>query len=150
MGRHVTSGPGRVVLLWCALYTLAVPFGERERRREEVTSYVWESVSAWGPGLRVRLGLVAATVRGAVDDLVWCSEVRAARGMRPLVAQALLGQVGATVIAGVAMTTTYVLGLSDSEPFPALRNAVALVAAAVTVMSLADRAARRWLPRESA
>lgn len=149
MGGHVTRRPGRFSLFWCGLYTLAVPPLERERRRAEIDSHIWEAAAAWGPGWRTRISLVSASVLGAVDDITWCGDVRIRHGMRPLLAEAMLGQVGATVVAAVAMVATYLLSLPDGGTFLVLRDGAATLAAGVTAASLGDRAWRRSQARRS-
>lgn len=146
------SSPGRLVLGWCALYTLAAPEDHRHRRREEIRSHVWETLDAQGHGWRTRARLTAACLRGAWSDLVWCDEVRREAGGVPLPAALLIGPTGSTFIAGVLIVTAYLVTLihrPDSSEVTSSTpdRVVALVAAAVLAVSWANRAVARFRQR---
>lgn len=140
--------PGRLVLRWCQLYTLAVPPLERERRRAEMASHIADSFAASGSGARARRRVVCQCLAGAVDDLAWCNDVRTNAGQRGLVAATFLGSLGSSAIAGMAMVMAFLLSLTDGSPYPTLKTLALAVAAAVTVVSLADRT-WDWLQRRN-
>lgn len=62
--RHRSS---RLLWLWCVAYTSVTPREVRSRRRAELQSHLWESEHA---GLAPR-SVMAAALRGALDDLTW-------------------------------------------------------------------------------
>lgn len=151
MGLDMSRG-GRLVLGWCAVYTAAAPQSDRERRREEIRSHVWETLDACGTGWRPRLLLAAACARGAIADLVWCNEVRRAQGLSPLIAAFLVSPVSATAIGGVLILAAFAASTLAPAAFgvanPMVDVTAALAAAFVSV-SVTDRAYRRLRSRQT-
>ena len=147
MGFGVKS-PGRVVLAWCAVYTLAAPAADRERRREEIRSHVWETFDAWGAGWRTRLRLASACARGVFADLAWCEEMRRASGLPPLVAAVLVSPAGATAFAGFLIVGTYLASTLEPHGMPnGVVEVTGALAAAFVLVSVTDRALRRLTSR---
>ena len=70
----------RVVAAWCRAYTTLVPADARDRRREEIDSFVWEAKEAGLSTRRVFLG----ALKGAVDDLHWCQTQRSRASLLPV------------------------------------------------------------------
>ena len=105
----------RVALAWCRAYTAAAPPEARDRRREEIESFVWESRDA---GVRSRR-VAAGAIKGAVDDLRWIQSERSRADLAPL--SATIG--GSAMIAGVLMLMTFLLTLVSED------GAVATIAA---------------------
>ena len=65
----LTHRSSRMAWLWCVAYTALVPARERERRRREVTSHLWEAEQQRISSRRI----AGATIRGVIDDLGWVS-----------------------------------------------------------------------------
>ncbi len=61
----------QLVLWWADRYTRGLPESERDARRDEIASDVWEHGSALGDGPRSRLLLTSRWLRGVPADLSW-------------------------------------------------------------------------------
>ena len=125
----------RLALAWCRAYTAAVPANARERRREEIESFVWESRDAGVGARRVALG----AVKGAVDDLRWIQHERSRATLSPI--SATIG--GSAAIAGVLMLVTFVLSLLDHEGIGAIAAWIPGAAVIVLVVAYVDRVRHR-------
>lgn len=106
---------------WCDLWSLAADPDDGVRRREEYRAHVADARTA-GVG---EWRLVAEAVRGAVDDIRWCSESRVVAG-RPSLALAVVVERDMAVVAmTIVMCAVFVVSL-----FPVLH---ALVVSLVVV-----------------
>ena len=137
------SRVGGASQVWCSLYTLAVPLPERTRRREEIHSHLYEAGVSWGSGWRTRARLALGSTRGAIADLQWCDEVRRLQGWPPLLASALIGSVGPSVLAGLLIAAAFVLSTFDSVAVSNAGGRAAQLAAVVVTTSLVAK----WLRR---
>ena len=60
---------------WTRFYTWGLPPGQRESRRDEIDSDLWESVNEHGEGsCRLALHIIARLIIGIPDDLGWRTE----------------------------------------------------------------------------
>ena len=70
------------VRLWTSFYTWGLPDADREARRDEIDSDLWESVHDREAGRRgLALHIMARLVAGVPDDLGWRIEHGLATGM---------------------------------------------------------------------
>lgn len=127
----------RAVIAWCRAYTTIVPEDARDRRREEITSFVWEAKDAGLKDRRVFFG----AMKGAVDDLRWCQAQRSRASLLPV--SATIG--GSTAIAGLLILVTYV-GTWFVEDSGFVLRAMPLVALVVLLVAYINRVRDRSKP----
>ena len=85
-----------LVRVWTSLYTFALPFEVRERRRAEIESDLWES--AHDPDVP-RHAVILRLVKGMPADLLWRVEIMPA----PEQARAAVWAVGVALVLAVAV-----------------------------------------------
>jgi hypothetical protein len=85
-----------LVRVWTSMYTFALPFEIRERRRAEIESDLWES--AHDPDV-TRLAVMLRLVKGMPADLLWRIEMMPT----PEQARAAVWAVGAAVVLAVTV-----------------------------------------------
>jgi len=85
-----------IVRAWTSLYTFALPFEIRERRRAEIESDLWESLH--DPEARSH-AIVWRLLRGLPSDLLWRLEMTPG----PEQARAAVGLIGAAIVLAVAV-----------------------------------------------
>lgn len=126
----------RAVLAWCRAYTAVVPEDARARRRDEIESHLWDARAA---GVH-RRAVVLAALRGAADDLRWCSDERRRAGLAPVV----FGTAGSSAIAVALMALAYLLSIDPQDRFEWSDVVLPRIAAVVVALSLLDRVHRRF------
>jgi hypothetical protein len=102
------------VRAWTTLYTSGLPSGQRDARRDEIDSDLWESVNDTALDRRtLALQIVARLVVGIPDDLGWRSEHAAG-------AAAWRWRIALTVAAAAVLALWLVRERTSSAPLPEL------------------------------
>jgi hypothetical protein len=104
MKPHLFATVAGAVRAWVWLYTLPLDPAERENRRHEIASDIWELEADSGPTFSTTVHVLVRAILGVPDDLLWIGErISADHAFRPLaiarVAMCLLGIATAAVSA---------------------------------------------------
>ena len=87
---------------WTWLYTLPLEPVDRDGRRREIASDLWECAAETGPTLTAAVQTLVRALLGVPDDLLWIAERLSARRhvLRPLaILRVAIGVVGAATVA---------------------------------------------------
>ena len=107
-------GAVAAVRAWTRVYTFGLPEEQRDARREEIDSDLWESVNDRRSDRRtLALQIVARLIAGMPDDLGWRSEQAA-------VASAWRWRVGLTVVVATVFALWLVGERTTKEKLPDL------------------------------
>jgi len=111
----VTRVVAALVRGWTSVYTVGLTKEDRERRRQEIESDLWESLNDPGSrGLPVPLAMLARLVAGIPDDIGW--RVEQPRPARPLVFAVAFAAVCSLMLMGLIAWAGTASALPRPEP----------------------------------